>query len=89
MEKLQEAAEENSKKYKSETTAFVSFIQGAKWEREHSKEVIEELVKALDESKEELNRCLPFVENTRQFYAVNSKIVMIDELIQKHRNNEK
>lgn len=56
---------------------------------EHSKGVIEELVKALEESKEELNRCLPFVQNTRQFYAVHGKIIMIDELIQKRRNNEK
>lgn len=87
MEKLQEAAEDYSNKghgyYRDDLRAFT---EGAQWQQQHSKEVIEELVKALEESNTQIEYLHQKFKETGTGNAVLSRNSTI---IQKHRNNEK
>lgn len=83
MEKLQEAAEKYCR-YDDVCQGYSedAFKAGAQWQQEHSKEVIEELVKALKEN----NRVLSNVPKTAMVELLMYKN---DVIAQKHGNNEK
>jgi hypothetical protein len=89
--KLQEAAEAYANICTEEPPRIyleAGFIAGAQWQQEQSKEVIEELVKALEEAKENLKQ-IPHIETSHLPVYVQANIDSIEGVIQKHRNNEK